>query len=299
MRRFTYRRSPAAAHRDLDRLVATGFLRAAIEDDPQGSRLSAWVRSAVEERVVRRILGAPDATGAERLDREALNDWRVRLAPGCWLLGPGVAAPRGARTTVTMPVGSGFGLGDHPTTVLAAALVCRLGAKQRRMLDLGCGSGVLAALAGKLGASTIDAVDLDADSVSHTRRTLKANQIAGRVWTSNLLKRVRGTYDLVAANLVGDLLVEFFATGELHRVLTSDGRAVLSGISDAKQPAVVAALRADGWRVCGRIHRDGWWGLVIRRVARRADRLPRARTRATTTAPGGRERPPSRRRGPG
>ena len=73
------------------------------------------------------------------------------------------------------------------------------------------------------------------------------------------------TYDLVCANLVGDLLVEFFGGGTLHRVLKQDGISFLSGISDEKRPAVLAALKADGWQVVRRLHHDVWTGLQITR----------------------------------
>jgi ribosomal protein L11 methylase PrmA len=265
MQRLVYLRRPSAAAALQERLVGVGFLRAACEDDVHGSRLVTWVRTSAEERVVRSLLGEPDQRASERVDEDALNTWKVKVTVGTWILGPGVAAPRGAKTVVTMPVGAGFGLGDHPTTLLTARLLAEHGCAGARVLDLGCGSGVLAALAGKLGAAQIDAVDLDSDAVAHTRKTLKANKVEGKAWTSNLLKRVPGTYDLVCANLVGDLLVEFFGGGTLHRVLTPEGTAFLSGISDAKRPAVLKALAADGWQVTRRLKDDLWTGLAIQR----------------------------------
>lgn len=263
MHRLVYRRRPAAAAALQERLTAHGFLRAACEDDIHGPRLVAWVRTGDEERLVRSLLGEPDQRASERVDQDALNDWRVRVTAGTWILGPGVAVPRGATTVVTMPVGAGFGLGDHPTTLLTARLLAEHGCRGARVLDLGCGSGVLAALAGKLGAAQVDAVDLDADAVAHTRKTLKANGVEGKAWSSNLLKKVRGSYDVVCANLVGDLLVEFFASGDLHRIVTPTTPVFLSGISEQKRPAVLAALEADGWRVTRRLRQDIWTGLSV------------------------------------
>ena len=264
MRRLTYRRTPAAAARDLDRLVAIGFLRAAQEDDGQGPRLTCWVRSGGEERVVRALLGEPDATGHDRLDRSALDAWRVKVAPGVWLAGAKAAVPASATTVVRLPVGSGFGLGDHPTTLLAAGLLARTDVKRKTVLDLGCGSGALAALAGLHGARTVDAVDLDPDSVSHTRRTLKANRITGRVWKSDLLKKVPDVYQVVAANLVGDLLIELFDAHTLPARVAAGGAVLCSGISEAKRAAVESAARGEGWRVVRRRRTTGWVGLELR-----------------------------------
>jgi ribosomal protein L11 methylase PrmA len=265
MRRLTYRRTPAAAAHDLERLVSLGFLRAAQEADAAGPRLTTWVRSASEERLVRSLLGEPDVTGHDRLDRHALDAWRVKVIPGVWLAGAEAQVPAAATTVVRLPVGSGFGLGDHPTTLLAARLLARTPVQGLRVLDLGCGSGALAALAGLNGAKVVDAVDLDPDSVSHTRRTLKANRIPGTVWKSDLLKRVPATYDVIAANLVGDLLCELFASGTLPARLAPGGIVVSSGISDAKRAAVEAAAKADGWNVVKRIRTAGWVGLALRR----------------------------------
>jgi ribosomal protein L11 methyltransferase len=163
-------------------------------------------------------------------------------------------------------VGSGFGLGDHPTTLLAANLLARSDVRGKRVLDLGCGSGALAALAGLHGAATVDAVDLDPDSVSHTRRTLKASGVVGTVWKSDLLKKVPATYDVVAANLVGDLLCELFASHTLPARVVSRGEVICSGISAAKQAAVEAAAQADGWRVSKRKKTAGWVGLRLQRA---------------------------------
>jgi ribosomal protein L11 methyltransferase len=266
MRRLTYRRTPAAAAHDLERLVAQGFLRAAQEDDGAGPRLTCWVRSSTEERAVRALLGEPDATGHDRLDRHALDAWKVKVAPGVWLAGSIAVVPASATTVVRLPVGSGFGLGDHPTTLLAANLLARTDVRGKRVLDLGCGSGALAALAGLHGAKVIDAVDLDPDSVSHTRRTLKASGVVGKVWKSDLLKKVPGTYQVVAANLVGDLLCELFGSHTLPARVVTGGEVICSGISDAKQTAVEAAARADGWRVSARKKTAGWVGLRLRRA---------------------------------
>ena len=270
MRRLIYRRRPSAAQSLLERVAAVGFLRLAVENDVYGSRMVAWVRRADEERLVRSIAGEPDLLETERVDSDALKDWKVKLGAGAWLLGPGVAAPKGTKISVLMPVGAGFGLGDHPTTVLASALLLRHDVAGKRVFDLGCGSGVLAALAGKMGATTIDATDLDHDAVLHTRKTLKANGVVGKAWTSDLLKKVpakkggAATYDLVCANLVGDLLAEFLVTGDLPRILAPGAPVILSGISDAKLPAVTEALKTGGWKVRGRNrHADGWTGFIV------------------------------------
>jgi ribosomal protein L11 methylase PrmA len=269
MRRLTYKRPPAAALLAQARLVAGGFLRHAVEDgswqDRQHSALICWVRDARERAVVVTLIGQPDADGDDAPVDDALDRWRERLAPGCWVLGRTVAVPRGAKHVVRLPVGAGFGLGDHPTTRCAAVLLTRSPVRGKRVLDLGCGTGVLTVLAGQLGAQVLEAVDLDPDAVKHTRRTLAANAISGRVWISNLLRKVPEAYDVVIANLISDLLIELFATQTLAARVARSGRVLCSGIRADRRRDVEAAADGDGWRVTERTWQGEWVGLVLQR----------------------------------
>ena len=269
MLRLTYLRSPAAAAADQAALVAGGFLRHAAEDGSWQNHLHSvlicWVRDAPERALVRSIMGEPDADGDDAPIDDALDRWRERIAPGCWVLGRTVAAPRGARHVIRLPVGAGFGLGDHPTTRCAAVLLTRTPVRNKRVLDLGCGTGVLATLAGQLQARKLDAVDLDPDAVKHTRRTLAANDITGRVWISNLLRRVPDAYDVVIANLISDLLIELFANGTLPARVARGGRVLCSGIRADRRREVERAANADGWRVTEKTWQGEWVGLTLRR----------------------------------
>lgn len=262
MRCLVYHRPAEAAAQSL---ADAGFLRWAQEDDAEGCRLCVWVRSAAEDRLVRGLLGPPAGEVRSRLDRTALAGWRVRLATGIWLLGEGAPVPRGSRFTVVLPVGGGFGLGDHPSTVLAARLLLRQRPMGKSVLDLGCGTGVLTALALRLGARNAEGVDLDHDAVVHARRTLVLNGLIGRIWRSDLLRRVDGRYHLICANLVGDLLCELLAGGELLPHLRAGGRVLISGISVAKGAAVRRAARNAGWRIAGRAALPGWRAYLLER----------------------------------
>ena len=269
MLRLTYLRSPAAAAADQAALVAAGFLRHAAENGSWQSRqhsvVICWIRNAAERALVRSIMGEPDADGDDAPVDDALDGWRERIATGCWVLGRTVAVPRGARHVIRLPVGAGFGLGDHPTTRCAAVLLTRSPVCNKRVLDLGCGTGVLAVLAGQLQARALDAVDLDPDAVKHTRRTLAANDITGRVWISNLLRRVPDAYDVVIANLISDLLIELFATGTLAARVARGGRVLCSGIRADRRSEVECAAAADGWRVTEHTWQGEWVGLTLRR----------------------------------
>ena len=267
MQRLTYRRTPTAALADQERLIESGFLRSAVEEGSWQSQahsvLIAWVRDESERQLVVAVLGIPDADGDEVAFDDALDRWRERLAPGCYVLGRSVPAPRAAQHVIRLPVGAGFGLGDHPTTRCAAVLLTRIRVTGMRVLDLGCGTGVLGVLAAQRGARQIDAVDLDPDAVKHTRRTLAANSVRGRVWVSNLLERVPGRYNVVLANLISDLLIELFATRILPRVVARGGTVICSGIRDDREEDIERAAAADGWRVTARTKQADWVGLRL------------------------------------
>ena len=269
MLRLTYLRSPIKAAVDQAALVAAGFLRHAAEDGSWQSRqhsvVICWIRNAAERALVRSIMGEPDADGDDAPIGDALDGWRERIAAGCWVLGRSVPVPRAARHVIRLPVGAGFGLGDHPTTRCAAVLLTRSPVRGKRVLDLGCGTGVLTVLAGQLQARVLDAVDLDPDAVKHTRRTLAANDITGRVWISNLLRRVPDAYDVVIANLISDLLIELFATGTLPARVARGGKVLCSGIRSDRRRAVEHAAVSDGWKVTDRTWQGEWVGLMIMR----------------------------------
>ncbi len=244
-------------------------MRHAAEDGSWQSRqhsvVICWIRNAAERTLVRSIMGEPDADGDDAPIDDALDRWRERIAPGCWVLGRTVAAPRAARHVIRLPVGAGFGLGDHPTTRCAAVLLTRSRVRGKRVLDLGCGTGVLTVLAGQLQARVLDAVDLDPDAVKHTRRTLAANDITGRVWISNLLRQVPDAYDVVIANLISDLLIELFATNTLSARVARGGRVLCSGIRADRRHEVERSAALDGWRVTEQTWQGEWVGLTLRR----------------------------------
>lgn len=185
----------------------------------------------------------------------------VPLAAGVVCLPPGVAAPEGAALVLHLPTAPAFGDGRHPTTRLAAGLVLGLGSLSgRRVLDLGCGTGVLGLLARARGAEEVVFSDADADAVRACRQACIANGVdAPVILAGDLLDALpaRARFDLVIANLYGELLTAVLADPRLATLLPT-GDLVLSGIAHDKTAAVDAALAQAGFAVDGR-GADGWW----------------------------------------
>ena len=169
-------------------------------------------------------------------------------------------APDGI-TVVRIEPGSTFGLGDHPTTVLSLRAVRRALFSGATLLDVGCGSGVLAVTACRLGAARADGIDISPASVGVMTDNARANGVEARVSVSTTpLSAVDGPYDIVAANLLAPTLIEL--ADELRRVLAPDGVLVISGILAERHDHVLGALAP--LRVIGEEHREGWAAVSLR-----------------------------------
>jgi ribosomal protein L11 methyltransferase len=165
-------------------------------------------------------------------------------------------APSSVPFTVRLDPGLAFGTGSHPSTRLVLSFLERQVRGGERVLDYGCGSGILAIAAAKLGAGQVDAVDVDAEAVQTTLDNARANQVMLRAMTPEVLEPA--LYDLVVSNILAQpliLLAPLFAarTGQ-------GGRIALSGILD-QQAAEVAAAYSPFFDA--RLARtEGGWALI-------------------------------------
>lgn len=176
-------------------------------------------------------------------------DGGVILRPA-WL--PEVAD---GRIEIAIEPAGAFGLGDHPTTRLSAAAVVRLVRAGDTVLDVGCGSGVLAIVAVRLGAASAVGIDIAEAAVEATRDNAARNGVEDRVSASSTpIADVGGTYDLVVANVLAPALVTM--TPDLRRLVAPGGALVVSGILAEAHGHVLDALAPmvpvrtdvlDGW----------------------------------------------------
>jgi len=183
--------------------------------------------------------------------------------------------PRG-HVAVYLDPGMAFGTGNHETTRLCVqrlvAFAEKLAPRQRRataIIDAGCGSGILAISAAKLGFTKVFAFDNDAEAVAIARRNARRNGVGTlvRTATSDLasaLRHRRGA--LVLANIQSNVLLA--CAEDLLRCLEPGGRLVLSGILASEASLVVAGFRAAG--ATGRLHvaHMGEWSSLTWRAPR-------------------------------
>jgi len=166
--------------------------------------------------------------------------------------------------------GMAFGTGLHPTTRLSLEGVERLAdaglLEGARVLDVGCGSGILALAAAGFGARDALGLDTDPLAVEATRRNARRNGCARRVKSrQGSLPAPDGPYDVVLANLIASLLVRL--AGLLHEATRPGGRLVAGGIFADRESDVRRALRAAGFRLTGRLAEGEWVTLEAERPA--------------------------------
>lgn len=144
-------------------------------------------------------------------------------------------------TAVTIEPAGAFGLGDHPTTRLAADAVRRATSPGVSMLDVGCGSGVLAIVSLLCGAGGAIAIDVSEAARQATEANAAANGVGGRIEAScRPLAEVEGAFDLVVANILAPTLIEL--ADDLRRVTAPDGRLIVSGVLAERHDHVLRAL---------------------------------------------------------
>ncbi len=162
-------------------------------------------------------------------------------------------------TVVVIEPGSTFGMGDHPTTRLTLVAARRWVQPSTRVLDVGCGSGVLAIGVMLLGAASAVGIDIAPAAVPVTLSNAQTNGVLVDVSTTPL-EEVVGEFDLVLANILAPALVEL--APHLRRVLAPGGTLVVSGILDGAHDHVLAALQP--LEVAQTDTLDGWAAVTLR-----------------------------------
>ena len=180
------------------------------------------------------------------------------------------ADPKG-RVTLTLNPGLTFGTGSHATTRLClTALESRIRGGEK-VLDLGCGSGILSIAALRLGAGSAFACDIDEKCIDVAYENAALNGIGKKQLTvrqgdatkEGALRDAIGTgYDVVVANIVADVIISL--APQVRHFLKEDGWFLTSGIIDDRADEAAAALVAAGWNIVESCTSEGWYCYICR-----------------------------------
>jgi ribosomal protein L11 methyltransferase len=174
---------------------------------------------------------------------------RPALAGGLWIGPPWISPPAEAVAVVVDP-GRAFGTGAHPTTRACIELLSSL--ERGGLLDAGCGSGVVAVAAARLGFAPVTAVDIDPVAVEVATETASANGVVVEAWRADVLVDELPPADVVVANIELSVVEELLARIDARTAVTS-------GYLASERP------EAPGWRAAERVELEGWAADVLAR----------------------------------
>ena len=170
--------------------------------------------------------------------------------------------PQG-RVVLNLDPGLAFGSGTHETTRLCLQAVEKYTTDSSTILDVGCGSGILAVASLLLGAKSAVGVDIDEMAVKTARENAVLNKVEDKftVLSGNLTDKVEGKYNIVVANIVADAII--MLSKDIKNFMYEDSYYIMSGIIDTRVDDVLNAIE-DTFEVTEKLLENGWCCLVAK-----------------------------------
>jgi ribosomal protein L11 methyltransferase len=248
--------------------AAEALLEPAPGDAPlwKRTRVAALFDAEIDvDRVMRGVCGDSGIDAAcivvETLgDRDWSTSWRDGLRPLCfgerlWVCPTDIDCPQDDAIVLRLDPGNAFGTGTHATTAMCLEWLDRHPPRGLTVIDYGCGSGILAIAAAKLGATSVHAVDIDAQAITASRDNARLNDIHSGFDVQLPTNFVAPPADLVIANILANPLQEL--AGDLAGMLRPGGAILLTGVLVEQSDAVMKAYRQ--WIDFGApVRRDEW-----------------------------------------
>lgn len=159
-----------------------------------------------------------------------------------------------------------FGTGTHSTTQMIVSTILNMDIKGKRVLDCGCGTGILSIVAAKQGAEEVVGYDIDNWSVENTQHNAALNQVSVEVLEGDktVLSHINGMFDLVLANINRNILLADMSS--FVDVLAQDGTLVISGFYEMDAPILEQHAKDLGLQLCQTLVSEDWCCLVLQRL---------------------------------
>jgi ribosomal protein L11 methyltransferase len=265
---LTLELDPAAAEVFSEALLEAGAQSVSLDDldSPRPTLHALLARDVDPAQLVLRAsaslgMAAPRFSTRDIADEDWVRKTQAQFTPieiGARLwVGPSWHRAPPGRAAVQLDPGLAFGTGTHPTTRLVLSFLEQRLQGGERVLDYGCGSGILAIAAAKLGAARVDAVDIDPQAVETAAANARANGVALRAALPEAL--AAATYDIVVSNILAQPLIVLAPLLAAH---TAPGGCIaLSGILESQAAEVTGAyLPFFAMRAAAA---EGGWALLV------------------------------------
>ena len=247
-----------------------------VEDSPEGAELLAQVDAGLAAIRTRDAEGAfgrcvTELASIRREDWE--NNWKQYFKPFAvgekFIIKPSweTCDNLDGRIVLEIDPSSSFGTGTHNTTQLCICELERLVKPGDRLLDMGCGSGILSVAARLLGASDIGAADIDPNTVNIARENAEKNGFELTTYVGDVTgdaaldEQIGGGYDIIVANIVADVIMGMQEI--LKRKLKDDGTLIVSGIIAPRADEVQESLLGAGFVLRNRQQSGDWVAMTL------------------------------------
>ncbi|MGB9429663.1 MAG: 50S ribosomal protein L11 methyltransferase [Gammaproteobacteria bacterium] len=229
------------------------------------TRITGLFPAAAEPDAVRAVLMAmlpmlPPHHFTQLQEREWTREWLkdfkpMRFGRRLWIVPSAYTPPESDAVNILLDPGLAFGTGTHATTALCLEWLDAAELAGKTVIDYGCGSGILAVAAARLGAARVWAVDNDPQALTATGENARRNGVAVRVRTFTPTELPATPADCLLANILAGPLVELAPS--FAALLTPSGQLVLSGILEGQREEIQAAY-AHSFQFTGGAQRQEW-----------------------------------------
>lgn len=208
-------------------------------------------------------LGSLEMTTSVVDDTDWLNEWKKYYQP--IHAGKIVVVPKWINYPqkedefiVKLDPGMAFGTGSHESTFMCLSLLNEIQVKDKTVIDVGTGSGILGIASAVMGARSVEAYDIDDIAVDAARENASLNDIANvfSADNANLIDKTKNKFDIALANITADILIDL--SKSISEYLNKNGKLIISGVIATRKDSVVDAFKSSGFTVFKEMAMNDW-----------------------------------------
>lgn len=233
--------------------------------------INALFNEQQEAQVAQQMLLARNKQLSFSIQEIAQQDWQrvcmddfkpLQFGEKFWICPSWLEPPEPEAANLILDPGLAFGTGTHPTTALCLTWLAETELQNKTVIDYGCGSGILGLAVLKLGARSVEAVDIDKQALQATQTNALNNAISMQQLTIGLPEILQDKVDLIIANILLAPLLDL--QHKFRELLKDQGTLVVSGVLDRQASSLIEAYQPDFIHQSS-AHQEGWSLLIFRR----------------------------------